>query len=86
MKNVIGIEPYFFGPRGTASRFEVRVMSGPPDGDGILFDCHLWDTDETIEFPGATVTCTQAEWDSWTDDNNAFFALLATKAGYVPLL
>lgn len=85
MKNTIPIEPYFFGPPGTATKFEVRVMSGPPDGNNVVFDCHLWTEEEDKELATATVLCTQEQWDAWTDDNDAFFRVLATTAGYAPI-
>lgn len=80
----IPIEPFSFGPRGEATKFEIRGFSGTPE-NGASFDTHVWNDDETVELGQTVVRVTNEEFQGWLN-NNPFYRLLATRAGYTPVV
>lgn len=88
MKNTISIEPVSYGTKGNATLFEVRVLAGPPDGNGVNFDCHFWseiDGKPAEDLGAQAVFVDSVEWDTWTESNEKFYRLLAEKAGATPV-
>lgn len=79
----IPIQPYSFGPRGEATKFEIRGFGGTVDGP-VNFDTHVWTEDESRELNQSVVTVTNEEFQEWTD-NDPFYRLLAERAGYEPV-
>lgn len=79
----IPIEPFSFGPRGDATKFEIRGFSGTPTG-GASFDTHVWNEAGTTELGQQVVGITNDEFQAWYD-NDPFYRLLATLAGYTPI-
>jgi len=83
MNNQISVEPFSFGPRGTVELFQVNRFGGSIGGFVTFFCQALTASGEELDAPVVNVTLEQ--FNTWVDDAT-FFALLATLAGYTPIV
>lgn len=70
-----------------ATKFEVRHVTYVPDG-GAHADTHLFREVNSVDIEvgvGAVVTVSQADCDTWTDDE-AFFQLIASRINLTPII
>ena len=80
--NTIPIEPYSYGPRGTATQFQVKSFSGAIFGY-VTFSTSIL-TEEGTELDTSMVNVTSDQFQTWVDDTE-FFKLLASLAGFTPV-
>jgi len=97
--NIIEIQDYSFGPRGTANRFEVLSYSGTVQRN-TTFATRVFQAARDAQLDGDVVTqeatpevdlgnfmvnVTLEQWNQWGADDTEFFRLLATLAGFTPV-
>lgn len=80
--DTIAIEPYSYGPRGEATRFQVKSFNGAIFGY-VTFSTSI-QTEEGVELDTAMVNVTKDQFATWIDDTE-FFKLLASLAGFTPV-
>lgn len=101
MQASINIAPYNFGPGKTATKFVIKAFNGAVH-DTVTFACAAAsaDVERVLDDDGVEVTPAQPgvelsqhmvqvspeQWNTWTEDDDAFFATLATIAGFTPTL
>lgn len=80
--NTIAIEPYSYGPRGEATKFQIKSFTGAVFGY-VTFSTSI-QTEDGTELDTAMVNVTKDQFATWIDDEE-FFKLLASLAGFTPV-
>lgn len=98
-ERTIEIQPYSFGPRGEANRFEVQTFAGGVHQQATFTTRVFRAAQEQqvningeitqaaapeVDLGNVMVNVTLEQWNQWLDDKE-FFRLLAILAGFTPV-